>query len=180
MKLKVFVLENDTVKRTRHAAVQKAVKNWFGDDPKVKVVYNEKGKPSIEGVDKKWHISVTTTGDVMLAAVADCPIGIDGEKLDRFSDPNNKIDYVALAERFFTDEEADYVRDGDVAERFVKVWVRKEAYVKCVGKTLAEFGSFSVVEGDRLLNKIGNIPVKRFGINFPGSDGYLFVVAGVE
>ena len=181
MKLKVFVLENNTVKRQRHAAVQKAVRGYFGDDPKVKVVYDEKGKPSIEGTDKKWYISVTTTGEVMLAAIADSPVGIDGEKLDRFSDPDNKIDYVALAERFFTDEEADYVRDGaDTADRFVKIWTRKEAYVKCAGKTLAEFSSFSTVENDKLLSRIGTVPVKRFGINFPNSDSYLFVIAGVE
>ncbi len=181
MKLKVFVLENNTVKRQRHAAVQKAVKAFFNDDPKVKVVYDENGKPSVEGTDKKWYISITTTGDVMLAALATNPIGIDGEHLPRFSDPENKIDYVAIAERFFSDEESDYVRDGsDSTERFVKVWVRKEAYVKCAGKTLADFPNFSVVDGDKLATKVHGISLKKFGISFEGSEDYLFVIAGVE
>lgn len=181
MKLKVFVLENNSVKRTRHAEVQKAVREYLGGDVKIKVEYDDKGRPGVVGTEKKWHISVTTTGDVMLVALADQPIGIDGEYLPRFSDPNNKIDYVALAERFFSEDEADFIRDcEDPAERFVKVWTRKEAYVKCVGKTLVEFPSFSVVDGDRLVSKLRSVTLKKFGITFPGSENYLFVIAGVD
>ena len=181
MKLKVFVLENNSVKRTRHAETQKAVREYLGGDQKIRVEYDDKGKPSVVGTEKKWHISVTTTGDVMLVALATQPVGIDGEYLPRFSAPDNKIDYVALAERFFSEDEADYIRDcNDPAERFVKVWTRKEAYVKCAGKTLVDFPSFSVVEGDRLVGKLRGVPIKKFGITFPGSENYLFVIAGVE
>ena len=160
--------------------VQHAVKDYLGD-PKAKVVYDEKGKPTVEGTEEKWHISVTTTGAVMLVALADCPIGIDGEYLPRFDAPDNKIDYSALAERFFSEEEADYVRDAaDSTERFVRVWTRKEAYVKCAGKTLADFPNFSVVDGEKLAPKVRGVTIKKFGINFPGSNEYLFVIAGVE
>lgn len=181
MKLKVFVLENNTVKRQRHADVQKAAREYLGGDAKVKVEYDELGKPSVTGTEDKWHISVTTTGKVMLVALADCPIGIDGEYLPRFNDPENKIDYVAIAERFFTDEEADYVRDGaDSSERFVKVWVRKEAYIKCAGKTMADFPSFSVVENDKIVGKVHGVTLKKFGIKFDGCEDYLFVIAGTD
>ena len=181
MKLKLFVLENSTVKRTRHSAVQRAVKEYLGGAARIKVVYDDKGKPSVEGTEPKWYISVTTTGSVMLVALADCPIGIDGEYLPRFEKPGNRIDYIALAERFFSDEEADYIRESiDPAEKFVRVWTRKEAYVKCAGKTLAEFPSFSVVDGDKFAAKVRGVNIKKLGINFPGSGDYLFVIAGVN
>ena len=176
MALKCIVLENNPHKEVRHAAVLEAVREYLGSD-EIEIVYNERGKPSIEGAKK--HISVTTTGEKMIVALSDTPVGIDGEYLPRYE---GKTDYSMLADRFFSGEEAEYVRAGatvvDEKDRFMKIWIRKEAYVKCSGKGVADFPSFSVVDGDKLLSKVGHTPIRKFSISFPGCEDYIFAIAG--
>ena len=176
MALKCIVLENNSDKEVRHAAVQEAVQKYLGNDA-VTVVYNDRGKPSIEGAKK--YISVTTTGEKMIVAISDTPVGIDGEYLPRYE---GKTDYSMLADRFFSGEESEYVRAGatvaDEKDRFMKLWVRKEAFVKCSGKGVADFPNFSVVDGDKLLTKVGHTPIRKFSISFPGCEDYIFAIAG--
>ena len=182
MVLKTFILENSTVKRKRQTDIQNAVREYLGA-PKAKVVYDEKGRPSVEGVEKKVHISVTCAGSVMLVVLYDKAIGIDGEYLPKLISPESKIDFSMLAERFFSDEEAEYLRDcarEAEAETFVRIWIRKEAYVKAANKTVAEFPNFSVVDGTRFLPKINGITVKFFSIKFPECEDYLFAIAGID
>lgn len=180
MALKCFILENAPEQEVRHEAVQKAVREYL-NDPTVEVVYSEKGAPSVQGCEPPKFLSVTTTGDKMLAVLQDTPVGIDGEYLPRCE--KSKSDFLLMAERFFSGEETEYVRDGaSIGEeklRFLKVWTRKEAYVKCVGKTLADFPSFSVVESGKLLSRVGTVSIRKFSIAFEGSENYLFAIAGV-
>lgn len=180
MALKCIVLDNNPDRELRHAAVQDAVRAYLKNE-EASVVYSEKGRPSIEGINPAKHIAVTTVEDKMLIAINDSPVGIDGEYLPKYKD--RKTDYSALAERFFSADEAEYVRDAagteDEALRFLKVWTRKEAYVKCVGKTLADFPSFSVSDGERLLPKLSGVSLRKFSISFENSDRYLFAIAGV-
>lgn len=182
MALKVFVLENSTTKKKRQGDIQNAVREYL-KNPKVKVVYDEKGRPSLENAEKKMYISITEANKVMLVVLYEKAVGIDGEYLPRILSPENKVDYMTLAERFFSDEESEYLRDsahGTEAETFVRIWVRKEAYVKAAGKTIAEFPNFSVVDGPRLLPKVNGITLKKFSIKFPECEDYLFVIAGVD
>lgn len=180
MALKCFILGNDPEQEVRHGEVQKAVQEYLNDGA-VQVVYSEKGAPSLEGCDSPKFLSVTTTGDKMLVVLQDTPVGIDGEYLPRFE--KSKTDFLLMAERFFSGEETEYVRDGaSIGEeklRFLKVWTRKEAYVKCVGKTLADFPAFSVVENGKLLSKVGAVSIRKFSIAFDGSENYLFAIAGI-
>ncbi|PKM63422.1 MAG: hypothetical protein CVU97_00335 [Firmicutes bacterium HGW-Firmicutes-21] len=179
MAIKTFVLENYPEKEKRHAAIEKAIKDYLEND-KVEVLYTGRGKPYIKGTETEKFLSVTTTGSVMLCVFSDMPVGIDGEHLGRFT-AENKTDYTALAERFFSEEEADYVREGDGDPmRFVRIWVRKEAYVKLTGKGLADFSNFSVTDGERFYGKVSGVPIKKFAINFPGSNEYFFAIAGAE
>ena len=182
MALKTFILENSSTKKKRQTDIQNAVREFL-NNPKVKVVYDEKGRPAIENADKKIHISITRANAVMLVVLYEKAIGIDGEYLPRIMSPDNKIDYMMLAERFFSVDESEYLRDsahGTEAEVFAKIWVRKEAYVKATGKTLAEFPNFSVVEGTRLLPKVHGVSLKKFSIKFPECEDYLFVIAGID
>lgn len=182
MALKTFILENSTTKKKRQSDIQNAVREYLGN-PKVKVVYDEKGRPSLENAEKKLHISITEANKVMLVVLYEKPIGIDGEYLPRITSPDNKVDYMLLAEKFFSDEENEYLRDsahGMEAETFVRLWCRKEAYVKASGKTLTEFPNFSVVDGSRMLPKVNGISLKKFAIKFPECEDYHFVIAGIE
>lgn len=177
MELKTFILKNDANKDVRHESVLRAVKKYLGDNASVE--YGPKGKPIITGTPDKRYISVTTTGNVMLVVCADIPIGVDGEYLPRFQD--SKVDYIALAERFFTEDEADFVRNDESDPlRFARVWVRKEAYVKLTGNGISSFQTFSVTDGDRFCPKVNDVSIKKFTVKFPDSENYLFAIAGIE
>lgn len=177
LELKTFILKNDPDKEVRHEAVQRAVKKYLGDEAVVS--YGPKGNPVITGTHDKRYLSVTTTGNIMLAVCANIPVGVDGEYLPRFND--SKTDFVALADRFFTEDEADFVRSNENDPlRFVRVWVRKEAYSKLTGNGISSFQSFSVTDGERFCSKVGDIPIKKFTVKFPDSENYLFAIAGVE
>ena len=178
MAIKTFVLDNIADREQRHALVTEKAREYFGK-PEVEVVYGNRGKPSVKGIDKKY-VSVTTTGAVMVVVFSDKPVGIDGEYLGRFNDHNHP-DYLAIAERFFTEEEAEYVRDNDSDPiAFAKVWVRKEAYSKYTGKGLSDFSNFTVTDGERFNAKVNGVPVKKFNVSFPGSSEYIFALAGNE
>lgn len=183
MALKVFVLENSTTKKKRQSDIQNSVREYL-NNPKAKIVYDEEnGRISVENTDKKYYISIAMANTVMLVALYDKPVGIDGEYLPRATAKDNKVDYTLLAERFFSEEEAEFMHDTTretEAENFIRIWVRKEAYVKAAGKTIAEFPNFSVVDGMRFLPKVNGISLKKFAIKFPDSEDYFFVIAGVE
>lgn len=180
MSIKTFVLENSKNKKVRRDSVQKAVREYLGS-AKIKVTYDDNGKATIEGTPDPKYISITCCGDIMLVILADVRVGIDGEYMPRILAEDNKIDYITLSERFFTEDENDFVRDGDnVAENFAKVWIRKEAYVKCIGKTVSEFPNFSVVENGKLLNRVSGVAIKRFAIKIPDIENYLFFIAGID
>ena len=104
------------------------------------------GKPYFENKEAPYF-SVSHTGSLWACLFADRPIGMDLQQ-------KTKADWLKLAERFFTPEEKDYVRIfGE--EGFFKIWVRKEAYVKCIGSTLArELSKASMVRDGILLEKL--------------------------
>lgn len=180
MALKTFILENSSTKRQRQSDIQKAVREYL-KNPKAKVEYDEKGRPSVVNHEKKINISVTCCGKVMLLVLFEKAIGIDGEYLPSILNAENKIDHTTIAERFFSDEEIEFLRDSSretELESFVKIWVRKEAYVKAAGKTVAEFPNFSVVDGNRFVKKIHSISIKTFAIKFEDCENYSFAIAG--
>lgn len=182
MAIKTFVFENLSDKEKRHAQVQSALREYTGIDS-AEVLYTSRGKPYIKGLPEEIFVSVTTADEVMVVVFSSKPVGIDGEHMARFETAatEKRPDYIALAERFFSTDEAEYVRDGDVdAERFAQIWVRKEAYVKYTGKGLSDFSNFSVTDGVKLYGKINGVPVKKLNVVFPGSNDYLFVMVGED
>lgn len=180
MAIKTFIFENIDSKEKRHSQIQSALREYTGIDS-AEVLYTSRGKPYIKGVPEEIFVSVTTADEVMVAAFSSKPIGIDGEHMARFETSDDKRpDYVALADRFFTSDEAEYVRDGADGERFAQVWVRKEAYVKYTGEGLAAFSGFSVTDGIKFFPKVNGVPIKKLNVVFPGSNEYLFMMAGED
>lgn len=180
MALKTLILENSSTKKQRRSDIQNAVREYL-KNPKAKVEYDEKGRPSVENHDSKVNISITTCGSVMLVVLFEKAIGIDGEYLPRIYSPENKVDYMNIAEHFFSEDENEFLRESTretEIENFVRIWVRKEAYVKAAGKTVADFRSFSVVDGSRFVKKLHGISIKTFSIKFPDSENYAFAIAG--
>jgi phosphopantetheinyl transferase len=176
MAAQVFVFENVKEKEERHKLLQSALRDYSGIDS-AEIVYKFKDRPFIKGTAKDMFVSVTTVGEVMVCVFSEKPIGIDGENIVRLKDENSTVDYLTLAERFFTSEEADYCRDGDPIN-FANVWMRKEAYCKYAGLGLKDFHTFSVASDDKLFSKVKGVPIKKFSPQFPGSSDYMFVIAG--
>ncbi|MBQ4316862.1 MAG: 4'-phosphopantetheinyl transferase superfamily protein [Clostridia bacterium] len=182
MALKTFILENSSTKKQRQSDIQKSVREFL-KNPKAKVVYDEKGKAMVENTEEKVYISITRANSVMLLVIYEKPIGIDGEYLPDILSPEKKIDYMTVAERFFSDDEVEFLRDSAreaEAENFVRIWVRKEAYIKAAGKTLVDFPNFSVVEGSRFVKKCHGVTIKTFAIKFPDYENYIFAIAGID
>jgi 4'-phosphopantetheinyl transferase len=92
------------------------------------------GKPELLPPWSRLHTSLSHARDLVAVAVSpDRPVGVDIEQLLPGSRARD------LAQRFFPSEEARYVTaagDDEQADRFTRLWVRKEAAVKSAGGPL--------------------------------------------
>lgn len=93
------------------------------------------GKPGLAPPWSGMHTSLSHSADLIATAFsASRPVGVDIQHLV----PG--LDAVALSARFFPPQEAGYVaagRDaGTRADRFARLWARKEAVVKAAGGRL--------------------------------------------
>ena len=96
------------------------------------IEYTEKGKPVYSNSD--IHFNLSHAGDYVVCAVSDRAVGIDIERIRKNA--------IKVAERFFTQEECDWIADDNL--RFCRVWTLKEAYAKLTGEGIA--GVVSKVE----------------------------------
>ncbi len=99
----------------------------------VSFTYGDKGKPY---ANLPLHFSVSHSGEYVLCAVSDTPVGADIELIKPFR--------AGMVGRYFTPTEAAYVwsgnpvpdgnvTDADTCARFYRVWTAKESYVKMTG-----------------------------------------------
>lgn len=79
----LLILENAPSAEVRHASLREGLRRMLGVP--VEVIYDTLGKPSLVGDTPLRYLSVTTTGSYMVAALAETPLGIDGERRDRFT-----------------------------------------------------------------------------------------------
>lgn len=111
----------------------------------IEIGRTEEGKPFIKG-HEDFYFNLSHSGEMAVIAYGDEPVGIDVEKV-RFRAGDEDV-----AKRFFTENELLYIlngRDYDeaAAERFFRVWTRKESYLKLLGYGLKkELKSFDVTE----------------------------------
>lgn len=101
------------------------------------------GKPYFR--DSDIFFSVSHTGPYF-----GCLIGKHQAGLDIQIERDVKMGTSAIAERYFTDSECDYIDDhGD--DGFFDIWVRKEAYIKFLGITLGDsLSNIETVENGKL------------------------------
>lgn len=111
---------------------------------RISVKRAESGKPYLEiardTASGATTIGVTHTDREVFIALSESRFGIDAERFDR---ARKIADFKRIAERFFTRDEQLYI--GDSCERFLDIWVSKEAYVKCFGMGIGDMRSFSVM-----------------------------------
>ena len=110
------------------AMLRSIVSKYTGAKP-AEVVFSTTGnkKPCVAGSDLQFNVS--HSGDMVLIAIADIPIGIDVERVD------DHFDFSEVLPVCFCREESDMVeRHGK--EYFYRYWTRKEALVKASGSGL--------------------------------------------
>lgn len=114
------------------------------------LVYDENGRPFLE--ERICDFSITHTQNHVFCALTDgedssARVGIDAEDLDR-PDLSNLEE---MASRWFTENEQKVFFASPTKETFLRLWTRKEAYVKHLG------------EGLRALSKIDTVALESEG-----------------
>ena len=90
------------------------------------------GKPFFPNINLEY--SVSHSGLLWVCAIGEKPLGIDIQEV-------RETDVEKTAERFFTPEEAHYVKLWG-SDGFFDLWVRKEAFVKYLGTGFSGSGGF--------------------------------------
>ena len=107
-----------------------------------------------------FFFNVSHSGDFVLCAVSDVPIGADVEHIKPFR--------AGMVARYFTEIEAVYVwgnspapegnvTDPDTCTRFYRVWTAKESYVKMTGTGIST--DLSAVSYDPTTQTVCGIPL---------------------
>lgn len=99
---------------------------------------DENGKPYL--VDyPDIYINMTHSKDYAACVIADAPAGVDIQYM-------RAVD-LSIAGRFFCEEEQKYIKDSENPKNaFYEIWVRKESFIKAVGRGLGiPLGSFSAM-----------------------------------
>ena len=92
------------------------------------IAIGDRGKPYFP--DSSWHFSISHTKKHAFCALADCPVGIDAEEMDR------KVD-LHLADKILSpSERVEFDAAGDKNRALLTFWVLKEAAVKLTGEGL--------------------------------------------
>lgn len=143
--------------------LKKMVKEIYGRE-NFSVFYGENGKPQLDFC----FFSISHSGDYVVCAVSDRPVGADIELSARFK---RREKYPLFSER-----ESRYVNAEDSAFRFCLLWTRKEAYVKASGGILASASGAELVTAELALKK----NFGGFAFNSEHFGGYVLSTAESE
>lgn len=128
---------------------RKAMAEWCGvTHESITFGIKEHGKPYAKDLAVEFNIS--HSGDMVVCAVDDKPIGIDIEQI-------HPID-LTVAKRICTEEELlylfghtpveqdfSYTTNTEILTRFFEIWTKKEAYGKCIGNGIC-FADLHTIE----------------------------------
>lgn len=89
------------------------------------IVTSENGKPSIPGFA---HFSVSHSGQYWAVLFDSEPCGLDIQL-------GKDLDYMAIAEKYYSEKELERVKMFGYDE-FFHIWTRREAFVKAIGSTV--------------------------------------------
>lgn len=113
--------------RDPHQAGLSLLEKLYGK-PLPEIRRTKMGKPYFPG--EGVHFSISHTGNWVFCAIADHPIGLDAEELDRDIS-------LSLAEKILSPTELMQYRTApDKRKALLTFWVLKEAEAKCTGEGL--------------------------------------------
>lgn len=130
--------------------------DYLGRVPNYKI--DEFGKPYGEKVEFNFSHS----GNIAVCAISDNPVGVDVEKIRNVS--------MDIAKRKFCTNEYDFIINStNSTDSFFEYWVKKESYVKALGKGL------------RIpLNEINTDAITEWNFYMYNIDGYKLCVCTKE
>ncbi|MCI2062749.1 MAG: 4'-phosphopantetheinyl transferase superfamily protein [Eubacteriaceae bacterium] len=178
MYLYVFTGQDDRKKTGGHSddIIRKSLGLYIRDNHlpsqgAQEILKTEAGKPYFRESD--LYFSVSHTGSLCACLIGTQRVGLDMQQIRRTRT-------VSIAERYFSDSEIEYIeKNGD--EGFFDIWVRKEAYVKFLGTTLAKgISKYDTVYDGRLREYIGEGTVRAFIENVDVGSGLKCACASVS
>ncbi len=95
------------------------------------------GKPEFTALP--LYFSVSNSGRFWYCLVSETPCGLDVQDAE-------SRDYLRIAERFFRPEESEAVRNGGI-RTFYRIWTRKEALGKLLGRGMFQAFPLPVLDG---------------------------------
>lgn len=118
--------------------IQECLRDYLKIDDNIEVIRDMSGKPYAAGCD--INFSIAHSGEYIVAAVSENPVGIDIEKIrDR--------DYQKIAERYYNRDEIVEVREKGLTH-FYTLWTMKEAYGKLKGNLMNGMKSLKDIQGE--------------------------------
>lgn len=139
----------------------------------------ESGKPYLPAHEETLSFNLSHSRRYALVAVANGrAVGVDIESTAR------EVDQQALAQRFFSAEEAQQLSSSDDSLAFFRLWTRKEAFVKATGHGLSfpldQFNVDCEASSGNLLLNVSN-GLTESGVwqlkSVPAPDDYVAAVA---
>lgn len=121
-----------------HGALRHIVARRLGAPAgEIRWVRGPHGKPELAGQWRGAHVNLSHSAAVAMVALSSArPVGVDVQQV------LPRLDAEAMARRYFPPQEAAYVRASPDpaarAERFARLWARKEALTKAHGGRLAQ------------------------------------------
>ena len=141
------------------AEIIASVREYLSCNSGFSVIRDKNGKPYIVGVDG-IYVSVAHDKELCLVVVSQKEIGIDLERAERrVKNP------LALARRYFCEDEVAFLGDLPTDAAFADMWVRKEALSKLIGRGVPCMKEKSVFSNDIRMEKIEDF------------DGYIVYIA---
>ena len=128
--------------------LRKILSNYLYIPPKeIQIITNQYGKPKLDSeLNNNIQFNVSHSGDFAIFAInLFNEIGVDIEKID------NTINHLEIADNYFSTDEIEFlnisVSQNEIAEKFFRIWTRKESLLKAIGiGLLPDLKKISVIE----------------------------------
>ena len=139
---------------------------------------NQYGKPYLKCYPN-FNFNISHSGDFVVCAIDDKPIGIDIEKI-------KNIEYKEIVKSFFSVNEFNYITKEQLniqLSKFYEIWTLKESYIKCCGKGLSiPLKSFSIdIDRYQNIKVIINNEYKEYTFKkFDIEEGYKIAVCSLN
>ena len=128
-----FKFEKDRHRKLVSALLLRLFVKNFLNLSEYSVSKNKYGKPYLNDYPN-FHFNLSHSGNWVVGAVSDKPLGIDIEQIHQIND------FMDIAKRFFSEKEYTFLVECEEKSKialFYDIWTKKESLIKAVGKGLS-------------------------------------------